>query len=1050
MPSLLYIDTLRIVSQGTIHDSRRLANEDVDFFLLGSFDAMKIFTHKYGKPNEKIDSLSDLVELNRCRHMDVHTLYDRQPLYLYSEEDDSPVLKSEGGCADLPLVMALVQIQDEAIDQDSPMALIEAFKRRICTLLSDLGVKESNIQFEVFYDLGEADVVIIFRSRDIRNIGRVLFRLRGWEVMSDEDHRGIRILSICSHCAFPKQENNDIYYQKLNTWMTEEQKNSSQFVTFIDTSYGMDTKDKDSQEHFAFDQYMIGAFDFPEINSRDTSAFAKRCKYIISQLRDGNDHCFPFRTALSIPIVQLTGEDIQAYPSDRIIKTIRPDYALLDEYDPKKSKHFEELAMYIRKLSKSHNIWGNNESALQLERDVESLNVTLIGLLKHLIRLKEGRFEGDLYAFVAPVFEQLPNIAASYHNLITRLAGIYQTVKNDQMKAQDILNRNENDQEETQSLTNRIKNDQEEMQDISDRIYALYHEYVTDASRLITGLQHLLSVLSVSPHNYMETYGSNMRSISATCKLLVAYQGVTHGVAKAFDMKLQNPQHPGNDVETNEVLLVLPYRRTKQSTRTLFEHSSPEQRIATIRLDYSSMLDIDQTLIVLLHEVGHHIMTFQFRKDRQQPLHNAVFAYLLQEGLGDIYRNPVKAICEPINTQEKIHTIKWVWEEDDEKDLYKKSIQDEIKKVAQSIVTKLAEIFIKLESVYIKTVRDKEEPFALWNWFSIIHGQALNKSIEERLKAAHQEGQQNGFKPDDGCFVASIEKLLLEVVYESFYQFASVQRERKMQKEDNDLWRLDELCSYYEEIERYRRKLKLNRYLQDWEQYRKAEKNCKEHSDWSQPRKPEESMPGMLKRNIKNVLEYIEINHKLCVEEITFMFSDIYSDAFAIYMLRLDEQAADKDVLADQYLKIIKDTAAFEANKYFDKYHVLLRIYIVLTRFYGLEEEIALEKMSHALSAGTGVSSESISKNMRFIRDSLYYEYVSKFADICKNSLVDKRQSSLEMDKITKKLNEFYNGARIRITNDREPDVRERLRKKKTKAVAEGIHYFWKLSTTRG
>ena len=1004
MPSLLYIDTLRIVSQGTIRDNRSLENEDVDFYMLGSFDAMKIITHKYTNPNEKIDSLSDLVELNRFRHKDVHTLFDRQPLYLYSKEDESPVLSRKGDYAGLPLVMALVQIQDEVMDLDEPEALIIAFKNHIETLLNNSGFNKEKIQFEVFYDLGEADVVIIFRARDIRSIGRILFRLRGWEKMSIDGHCGIRVLSICSHCAFPRQENSDIYSQKLNSWIAEEQKNGSKFVTFVDTSYGMDAKDEFSRKQFAFDQYMIGAYDFVGKNAYDTSAFAERCTYIAQQLQKGNDQTFPFRTALSIPIVQLEEADIEAYPDDRKIEKIRPDgkYALFDEYDSKQSTHFTDLATFIGKLS----IWGNDESALQLELDIESLNMTLIGLLKHLIRLKEGRFEGDLYAFVAPVFEQLPNIAASYHDLISHLADVYQTVKEDQ----------------------------EEAQDISDRIYALYHEYVIDASRLITGLQHLLSVLSVSPHNYLETYGSNMRSISATCKLLVAYQGVTYGVAKAFDMKLVNPQPCGKEVETNEVLLVLPYRRISQSTRTLFEHSSPKQRIATIRLDYSSMLDIDQTLIVLLHEVGHHIMTSQFREKRQRPLYNAVFAYLLQEGLGDLFRNPVKAICEPINTQRKKHTINWDWQEDPDGENYHNNlIQDNIKHASHPIVERLTEGFIKLEAVYIETVRNKEEPFALVNKFSMAQRELLNKHyLEEMLQAAYQEGQQNEFKPDDTGLVLSIETIFLDAVYDSFAQFVSEQQKRKMQKEDNDLWRLDELCSYYQEIERYRRKR--CQYKQNWEKYRIAEEKSKEHSDWQRSQKPEECMPGMLKRNIKNMLGYIAKKHVLCLEEIANMFSDIYSDAFAIYTLRLDEQTAEKDVLADQYLKTSKDTAAFEANEYFALYYALLRIYIVLTKFYGLDEETALKKMSRTLSSGIGVSSSNIEENIGFIRNSLYYRYVSEFADICIDSLLEKRQLSAPMDEITKELNKFYNGARM----------------KNAKAVAKGIHHFWKLSTTRG
>lgn len=339
MPRLIYIDTLRMVSPGSA-----LENEHFDFYLLGSFDAMKIVT-------EDIKTFADFQRRSRNRHTEVPVHYDKQPMCLYSDcSDDTqfiPIFQKEDGYKSKPLVMTLVQIHDEILNLDSPERLINAFRKRIGEIIAE-EVGFQSIDYDVFYSIGEVDVVLVFRDSSVESIARLLYRLRSWDTTSEDEAEGIRILSICSHCAFPGAAGKDEFKTNVQTWMEQEQ--SHDFVTFLDTSYG--TENNLLPENcFRFDRYMLGEYDYldPWPKDGENTPTLRANRYydeIIRPMREPDlEQPNYFRTAFTIPIVKLQPSDIKYSKSHHTLTTIQTNYDyIISQYQ---SNHFNLGSMKI-------------------------------------------------------------------------------------------------------------------------------------------------------------------------------------------------------------------------------------------------------------------------------------------------------------------------------------------------------------------------------------------------------------------------------------------------------------------------------------------------------------------------------------------------------------------------------------------------------------------------------------------------------------------------------------------------------------------------------
>lgn len=580
MSKLLYLDILRMVSPGDVLESNLF-----DFYVFGSFDAIKI--EAMTEDMDKVCSLQELHLISKQRRLRVPSHYDKQSMHLYTPNDSAEVIfKTDDVFASWPLVLTLIQLDDYNINSDAPDQLVAEFKNYLDSLLNKDGI--GDVKFEVFFCLGEPDIVIAFRNNHLSDIARLIYRIRLWipfEPKKETQKDNISVLSLSSHCAFPNTFSNELLKRNLEKWINEEK--NIKFFTLLDTSYGVDSNiilnAQSSEKSFRYSEILIGEWDYILKWHEQNDIVKYLTDQLFRPLTDFDiNETGSFKSSYSIPVIGLQKEDMPFAESDRKIRNIQNN-ELLNEYVGARTSFFN-LSEKIKSLT---NIYGSANVCESLSNVVESMRSTLVGILKHLYQLKDGRFQYDLYAFVLPAFEALPRITNNITTLISRV--------------------------QSNCLRVGMGSNLELQKAAEYTICDLLDCYIHDVSRLLTELQHLFSVLSISPHTYLESYGSNMRSITATCKLLVAYQGIAYCLSKHFRMELVVGRRV---VQANEVMLVIPYRRIRQSTRVLFERSSPENRIVYIRINASDMFDVQKTLFMLLHECGHHVLNRDFRKER--------------------------------------------------------------------------------------------------------------------------------------------------------------------------------------------------------------------------------------------------------------------------------------------------------------------------------------------------------------------------------------------------------------------------------------------------
>ena len=112
---------------------------------------------------------------------------------------------------------------------------------------------------------------------------------------------------------------------------------------------------------------------------------------------------------------------------------------------------------------------------------------SLLGILKYSMRLQATINQYDLYCYITKLYEGFDYAVARYEEKIIEFS------KN-----------------ETQGRN-------------PDYLRKFVSNLVVQSMSFVSELQHLFSVLALSPHNYMETYSSSMRSLNAASKLWGAY-----------------------------------------------------------------------------------------------------------------------------------------------------------------------------------------------------------------------------------------------------------------------------------------------------------------------------------------------------------------------------------------------------------------------------------------------------------------------------------------------------------------------------------------------
>ena len=234
----VYIEILRQVSPDQPYS-------EFEYFLLGGFDAMKIGLE------ENIGALKKRFEKGQ---ESTPELFDRQPLFLYTSQNmaeidsENSIFYRYGEYAARPLIVTLFQLDKFRLARNeeiqTPELLINAFAKLVETEMSEQGITEDRIEYQVFWNLGESDVVTIFRPSTLNILAQILHALRMKE--NADSQQPIRIISTSSHCAFPKpditekmrkKEIRDIFRKHLKIWLYKEFENISQeFLTLVNIS----------------------------------------------------------------------------------------------------------------------------------------------------------------------------------------------------------------------------------------------------------------------------------------------------------------------------------------------------------------------------------------------------------------------------------------------------------------------------------------------------------------------------------------------------------------------------------------------------------------------------------------------------------------------------------------------------------------------------------------------------------------------------------------------------------------------------------------------
>lgn len=944
MPGLVFVNILRMVSPGSPLERKALT-----FYTLGSFDVIRI-------EGDNFASLKALHAKNKQLHLDIPVHFDRQPLYLYAADGGAQegIFSIHAENAIKPLVLTLIQLDDFRLKLYTPEDVIAYFEDYVGKMI--VADKElSRIEYRAFYSLGESNVVLALRGESIEGIGRLLFRMR----LLEDDDKGVYVLSMCSHCAFPGADDDDMLQRNFETWLKRD--TDVHFFTITDTSYGLNNNWNKIESKFIRSHYLLGEWDYCQ-NWYEDSAEKNASNYVRNVLRMLHDPGIPrfpqnLRTAYTIPMIPLHGDDKLYAESRQTLSDIQTDdHNLLIQYEGRRDEkvsQFEKLADSVQELTDMY----SEAFCKELSERILSMRQTLTGIVKHLLNLKDGRFQQDLFAFLRPVFCTLPLITKDICQLVSDYHTPQIQEKASVFKVADLLDM-----------------------------------FIQDTSRLLSELQHLLSVLSVSPHTFLETYGSNMRSIAATCKLLAAYQGIVYNISSHFDMTLRSPS---GRKKVNEVMLVLPYRNIRQMTRVLYEKASPYNRIAYIRINSSDMLDIPKTLFLLLHECGHNVLPHDFRMDRMRCYFQAVLGFLVDRSCSDFYLRAFWAMETPLfsSKEKRKPTVSRITIRNEKKeditDKQQDAINSEIKTGFQEICAREADRMCGQWENYLKNIKKKRVPLLdvyRCRFFVAVMPYA-RRYIEELLGYSPIQIHGNSI----GQF---FDDLLGTCVFEKYRKILKAELNKRGFNDDPELY---DLIRLYTEYDRFPKAALQN------------------------PTAEAARMIGRVYQDACN--------------EIRIIFSDIYSDVFAFYMLRLDRlNSNEKRNEAEKYIEIAADHAGFQTNSEFVKTSVLVRMLIVLVWCYGVSPDDVIDFLVSRLPLSAEIK-KNIKNDCETAVSSIYYTFVEDYArKLCRQSILKQRETHQELDKDTIRLYTMYASAS-------DPN--------RLGETIGNIHHFWMCSTQR-
>lgn len=588
MPNV-YIDMIKHAIPAGMR--KFVGEHDAQYVVFGSYDLLH-----YALPGEGDQGQLQWLERQHEERHDLDWNYERHPMSLYCPASMSDQLRrvlDPQTNPTHPLVLSMARmvkhpLLQAELDLD---ATIDALQRHLAKLLEE----QSNPDMAIVacWNLGNADFVLLSRPRRLGLLRDLFLPLEDatfqipCKVGKFEDSIVTKFCSLSSYCAFPASLDVPLCVSEddLRSWLGRDE--SLGFTGTVDWLPNARTLTASCRT----DKFLFGDRDFQYDAS---SAPIDLILQMLKEMLDPTHEPTILSSSLTPSLPMADAAPTPAAPTGEA-KGV-PTYDM--EWDDlSKPMYMVIVALTRMREAAEEELDAHGCGEATKERHLGQLQHcqnTLYSLYWHAMRLHAAAYQDDILQVVMRLYDALATTIDSYRRHIEsqRAAG----------------------------------NESRFARAIPD-LYVRVMQFVSE-------LQHVYTVLAISPHSYMETYYGSMRSLNASSKLWASYNGVIRAICDLFPLT--------NDYKQQRCsVLLVPYRERQSKSSQIFPALNSADIVVLLQLNYPMMFDAKRATFVIVHELGHYLFNTT-RKERCGLLFEAtVVGALLNNQWGDALKRPL-------------------------------------------------------------------------------------------------------------------------------------------------------------------------------------------------------------------------------------------------------------------------------------------------------------------------------------------------------------------------------------------------------------------------
>ncbi|MDO4803541.1 MAG: hypothetical protein Q4A32_01815 [Lachnospiraceae bacterium] len=482
-----------------------------------------------------------------------------------------------------------------------------AFQKKIEEALFAEKIDQSEIEFCVCWNLSGSDILILSRTKRLKIVYEIISFLQkdGITIHGKDGEKNVSVFSFSSHCAFPcdgrATSENSVsgYYVDRNAvidWLRDEDENFS-MISFVETAHNYDGIVYGNSSY----QILFGERDYRLRLSKDN--VEQLADVIVDRLNDqkaASGGVYQFRSSYLVPgiFVNRSGQGEQG--KTNLQDSTFPEDTLKEEETYRIYRNLKERFDAVNHIvCTREDVFGKSmpDSLHPTSQQIFYCTNSLLGILKYAMRLQATINQYDLYCYIRKLYIGFDCAVARYEEKITGLSR------------------------------------EDAPGDNHDYLRKYVSDLVVQSMGFVSELQHLFAVLALSPHNYMETYSSSMRSLNAASKLWGAYCGMIEKIASLFQEEIGG--------KTQECTVMLsPYRECKSQNSMFLSAFAEEKTFVLLQMNFALMFKPQMAVFMIAHECGHHFSD-HCREKRFELMTKAYFSHVLEAVFRPFYTAPL-------------------------------------------------------------------------------------------------------------------------------------------------------------------------------------------------------------------------------------------------------------------------------------------------------------------------------------------------------------------------------------------------------------------------